>query len=81
MFHLFSIQKKRPKCYYFIIGRQNVIVVDATIYPKEVWYDKHIAFLMQYVSNVYWFSSFEEMEEELVDLMTVTDDDYYILIT
>lgn len=69
-----------PICYHFIIGRQNIVIVDATIYPKGVWYDKHIAFLMQHFSNVYWFSSFEEMEEELDDLITITNDDYYILI-
>lgn len=77
---LFKPKNNLPKVSRFIIGKQNVIMIDISTYNGKIIFDKLIKYLFLNVENLYWFINENYMYEDLTELTNYTDEDVFVLI-
>lgn len=66
--------------YHYLIGKQHLIVIQLIKKYNQIINNRLIETLMCKYHNLYFFKTFEEMETQLDDLITFTDDDYIVVI-
>lgn len=77
---LFTPRKRVPHCFHFFIGKQNIILIDISIYKDEIIFDRMIETLFQENRFLFWFQTDEDMYNDLDEFITNTTEDCYVLI-
>lgn len=78
--YLFTPKKLIPTCFYFCIGKQNIILIDISIYKDEIIFDRVIETLFKANIYLFWFKNDEDMYTDLDEFITNTTEDCYVLI-
>ena len=71
--------KIKDKLHQFLIGKQQLIVIEL-LKKDYIIFNNLIEKLMLIYDNIYFFSSFYEMEQELDCLITNTDENYIVIL-
>lgn len=77
---LFIPKVLKTNVYQYLIGYQNLIVIDYQDFKDDIIVDKTIKKLILSFHNLYFFNTIFEMEEELELLINNTNDDYIVII-
>lgn len=81
---LFKPKVIRDSVYHFKIGYQNILVFELNQYKENLIFNKKLNKILGNLLNldykIYFFSSFEEMEEDLDELITNLYEDYIVII-
>ncbi len=78
--NLFKPKVINKKCYHMLIGNQHLIILEPHYKKDEMIFDKSLSKLLKTYDNIYWFSSYAEMEKELDILLNNTKENYIVII-
>lgn len=77
---LFKPTKENVVIHHFTIGRQILIVFELINKQHEIIINRIIEKLFINYPNLYFFNNFNEMESELDELITYTNDNYIVVV-
>lgn len=77
---LFKPLKENVVIHHFTIGRQILIVFELINKQHEIIINRIIEKLFINYPNLYFFNNFNEMEYELDELITYTNDHYIVVV-
>lgn len=77
---LFKPLKQKDKIHHFLIGKQNLIVIELFNKNNYIIINKLVENLLIKYSNLYFFATFKEMEIQLDDLITSTNENFIVII-
>lgn len=66
--------------YHYLIGYQHLIVIELKN-KTNIIFDKLIENLILKCNNIYFFSTFYEMEQELDCLITNTNENFIVILS
>ena len=75
---IFKPVVNKGKVYQFLIGYQHLIVIE--LKKTNIIIDKLIEKLILKFDNIYFFSTFYEMEQELDYLITNTNENFIVIL-
>ena len=75
---IFKPVVNKGKVYQFLIGYQHLIVIE--LKKTNIIFDKLIEKLILKYDNIYFFSTFYEMEQELDSLITNTNENFIVIL-
>lgn len=77
---LFKPLKENVVIHQFTIGKQTLIVFELINKKNEIIINRIIEKLFINYPNLYFFNNFNEMEYELDELITYTNDNYIVVV-
>lgn len=76
---IFKPSIKKDKIYQYIIGKQHLLIIEISN-KSSIINNKIIEDLFIKYENLYFFSSFFEMEQELDILITNTNENFVVIL-
>lgn len=81
---LFIPKVIKDKIYHFKIGYQNLLIFEFNKYKEELIINKNFSkilnLLIKLDFEVYFFDSFDEMEQGLDETISFTNEDFLVII-